>query len=332
MELLDRYMLEVRNHLPRKMKADLEAEIRSLIEDNLEDRSQAVGQEIDEEMVVEVLREFGSPEKVAASYLPEKYLIGPQLYPAFMLTLRIVLIVIGSLAMIGIGINLAQSGATIWQSLLEGVAGLYSALLQALAIVVFIFAIIQWAQPNRSDEPKAWDPRQLKNVTPPDVVRPAEPIFEIVFSIIALVFLNFYPHMIGMISYSGGQWVFAPALSQEFFRYLPWINLVLVVKLVESIILLRQGNWQTATRWLSAAGSILSIILLYSLLTGPALVAFGAETFAIFDWSASTAADLERLLNGMLRVGLGIALVFEGYSLIMTGYHLLKHKQLKFEF
>ncbi|HSQ18530.1 MAG TPA: hypothetical protein VLM83_12575, partial [Anaerolineales bacterium] len=76
MELVTRYVSEVGRQLPEKTRADLEKEIRSLIEAALDDRAQKTGRPVDEDMIVEVLKEFGPPEKMAASYLPERYLIG----------------------------------------------------------------------------------------------------------------------------------------------------------------------------------------------------------------------------------------------------------------
>ena len=63
MGLIDRYVTEVGQNLPRKERADLEAEIRSLIEDTLEARSQAEGRAADENLMVEVLKEFGPPRR-----------------------------------------------------------------------------------------------------------------------------------------------------------------------------------------------------------------------------------------------------------------------------
>jgi hypothetical protein len=114
------------------------------------------------------------PEKVTAAYLPEKYLIGPQLYPAFILTVRIVLVVIAILALIGAGISIGETGgnmASIVQSMVTSLAGLYSGALQAFGTVVVIFAIIQWARQNAVDKPKTWTPSQLRDFTAPDVVR-----------------------------------------------------------------------------------------------------------------------------------------------------------------
>jgi hypothetical protein len=285
MNLLDRYMLEVRNQLPRKLRADLEMEIRSLIEDTLEDRSQSAGREIDEDLVVEVLQEFGPPEKVAAGYLPEKYLIGPRLYPAFILTLRIALTVIVILALVGLGFNLGQNDGSlqsIGQTLLQAIGGLYSAVLQVLGIIVFIFAIMQWAQPNLSEKPRDWNPHKLKDVTQPNIVRPAKPITEIIVMIALFAIINFYPNLIFIFSNVNGEWVSSPLLNQAFFRYVPFINAILLVKVVQNLILLRHGQWQLFTRLLSIFGNVLSITLLYLLVSGPQLVVFSAETNALF--------------------------------------------------
>jgi len=327
MNLLDRYMHEVRNHLPRNMQADLEIEIRSLIEDTLEDRSQTTGREIDEALTAEVLQEFGPPEKVAAAYLPEKYLIGPQLYPTFITVLRIVLVVITILAVVGAGIRIGEAGGSlqdVWQAVLNSVAGLYSAALQAFGMVVFIFAIIQWARVNVSEKPKTWNPSQLKDITPPDVVKPSGLIAEIVFALIVLVLLNFYPNLMGLYSFANGEWQFAPIFTETFFSYVPWISLVLAIKLAENLILLREGRWQPLTRVLSIAGSIFNIALLYIMLTGPALVNLGPDTFAAFDWTPDAASRLNDLNNTLVNLILGIILAVEVFDLGKTIYQLAK--------
>ncbi len=107
--LIDDYVSEVGRRLPRKTHTDIEAEIRSILQDMLEERSQKNGKPVDEEMTLGVLKEYGAPEKVAATYLGDRYLIGPRLYPIFMLVLRIVLIVTGILALIGLGIALSSN-------------------------------------------------------------------------------------------------------------------------------------------------------------------------------------------------------------------------------
>ncbi len=88
--LLDRYVIEVGKHLPRKNRVDIEREIRSSLEDMLEDRSKESGQPVDDALILDLLRGYGAPETVAATYLPERYLIGPRLYPFFSMVVKIV--------------------------------------------------------------------------------------------------------------------------------------------------------------------------------------------------------------------------------------------------
>src|SRR5512146_73326 len=147
MELIDLYVAEVGQNLPAKGRADLEAEIRSLIEDTVEGRAQAAGRPVDEELVAEVLKEFGSPARMAASYLPPRYLIGPRFYPTFMLVMRIVLTLIGVVALVRLGVALTAPGVTFENCIAtfgQSLANFMTSALVALGNIVFIFAIIEW--------------------------------------------------------------------------------------------------------------------------------------------------------------------------------------------
>src|SRR5687768_7406766 len=97
MNLIDKYIAEVGKHLPRQQRRDIEAEIRSTLEDMLEERKQAQGT-ADDTMVIELLKEYGAPRKVAESYTGPRYLIGPRMYPIFELVTRIVVTVLFALA------------------------------------------------------------------------------------------------------------------------------------------------------------------------------------------------------------------------------------------
>src|ERR1044071_10077013 len=81
MNLIDRYIAEVDKHLPRKNRADIGAEIRSTLEDMLDERKQGDGP-ADEATVMDLLKEYGSPRDVAATYRPPQYqyLIGPRMF------------------------------------------------------------------------------------------------------------------------------------------------------------------------------------------------------------------------------------------------------------
>ena len=103
MNLIDRYIAEVGKHLPRKGRTDIEAEIRSTLEDMLEERNQASLK--DEAAVIALLREYGAPAKVAASYIGPRYLIGPRIYPTFELIVKIVMAALLGAGLLGYGVS-----------------------------------------------------------------------------------------------------------------------------------------------------------------------------------------------------------------------------------
>ena len=81
MDLIERYVYEVGRQLPRKQRADIQVELKSTLVDTLEDRVEGEPSQEDE---IKLLKEFGPPRKVAASYWPQgQYLIGPNLFPLF---------------------------------------------------------------------------------------------------------------------------------------------------------------------------------------------------------------------------------------------------------
>ena len=77
-----------------------------------------------------------------------------------------------------------------------------------------------------------------------------------------LIVLNLYPNIIGFGFFQNDEWVFlSPILSDAFFSYLPFINILGLLEIVLSIILLRQGLWQTWTRITRAALELGNIAL-----------------------------------------------------------------------
>jgi hypothetical protein len=102
MKLIDRYVTEVGKNLPLvKGRKDIEKELRSTLEDMLEDRASTTGRPRDEAMEIELLKEYGAPQTVAQTYNPHPYLIGPRMFPIFIMVLKIVITVI-SIVMTGV--------------------------------------------------------------------------------------------------------------------------------------------------------------------------------------------------------------------------------------
>ncbi|KAB2859741.1 MAG: hypothetical protein F9K46_10945, partial [Anaerolineae bacterium] len=85
-ELVERYVHQVGRYLSQKERAEIEAELRSMIQDQLDDRFEGAPSPAD---VASVLSELGDPRQMAASYGSQQYLVGPDLYPSMMRVLRL---------------------------------------------------------------------------------------------------------------------------------------------------------------------------------------------------------------------------------------------------
>src|SRR5262245_56654736 len=88
MELLDRYLHSVRFWLPRSQQKDILAELSEDIRSEIEEKEMAQGRKLTESEVEAVLKQRGSPYKVASRYLPQRYLIGPAFFPLYTLILK----------------------------------------------------------------------------------------------------------------------------------------------------------------------------------------------------------------------------------------------------
>ena len=275
MKLIDRYIAEVGRHLPRKQRADIEAEIRSTLEDMLEERKQAEG-EASEAQVIELLKEYGAPRDVADSYVGPRYLIGPRIYPTFELVTRIVLIVLFGIALAGLGLGLAQSsltGAEFMKTIADSALGLFGGLITAFGNIVLAFAILERVLPAKEfEEEEEWNPAELAREPDPDRVKFGEQIFEMFFLVVFLVIFNLYPGLIGIGFFNENDWVFiSPILTQAFFSYLPWLNILILLQLGFNIILLRRGWWNTGLRIANIILEVAGIALAVAMLRGPDL-------------------------------------------------------------
>jgi hypothetical protein len=324
MQLIDRYVRQIGRRLPQKSRADIEKEIRSALEDMLEDRSKKEGKAVDEEMTVQVLREYGKPAKVAASYLPERYLIGPQLFPTFWMIVQIVFLVLTALALVGLGINLVRAEgvpAEIGKTVLDSFGQYFAGLMSAFGNVVLVFAIMQWFAPGLkldTKEDAEWNPRDLPEVEDVDQVSMPGTIAETVGIVLGLILFNVYPQLIGIYNFSDTGSSFMPVLSAAFFSYMPWINVLWALQIGLNLWLLQQMRWHAGARWFWVAIKAGGIALAYAMLIGPSIVNITPDALIA---NLNFPADAAQILATMFSQGVKIALVV---SIVVGAFEILK--------
>jgi hypothetical protein len=305
MELIDRYIQEVKRHLSRRNRQDILAELRSALVDAVEDR--AAG-EPTEDQVAEVLKEFGPPREVAASYQPEtQYLIGPALFPLFKMVALIALAAVVGAQLLAwvVAIFLAGESFAPWDAL----AGLLSSIPMTLGWVVVVFYLLQRAEVQPELKGEDWDPYELPEVQEGEEIKRGELITGIVFSVLLLVLFTLFPENVGFLTTE--DWVFYS--NPVILRHLGWITASLLAGIILNIYLLWQGRWTPLTRVLKIAVNIFNIAVLAVLYQGH--VAWLAERNAV--GFLSTVERIPEMVGGSwqelgmqaFRMGLGIGLL-----------------------
>ena len=88
MELLERYLQAVGEHLPAKGRQDVLAELRANLLSEIEEREDGAGRPLNDAELGAVLESHGMPVIVAARYRPQHALIGPAMFPIYWYTLK----------------------------------------------------------------------------------------------------------------------------------------------------------------------------------------------------------------------------------------------------
>ena len=144
MDLLDNYLNTIRWNLPRGANADdIVAELQDVIASRIEEREDALNRPLTKDETSAVLRDFGHPLVVAARYGTQQWLIGPEVFPFYLFSLKIVLaislvILVFSGAAGGI-LGDQHAMRTVMQGLHEG----WWSLLANAGLVTLIFAVIE---------------------------------------------------------------------------------------------------------------------------------------------------------------------------------------------
>jgi hypothetical protein len=305
MTLIDKYINQVGDNLPEKDREDIKAEIRSILEDTLESRSETAGRPVDDAMTVEVLKEFGTPGKMAASYLPPRYLIGPRLYPTFLMVLKIALGITALVVVVTTSVSAAHQALSVEATvpiITKGLAEGAGSLLSVFGNIVFIFAMIEWGLSRAKEHTEKegnWDPRSLEGREDNDLFKPWERIPDIVFTLALLLVFNFYPQWIGVffIDQATGMWVHIPFLSQTFFQYLPWLNILWLAALALNFALLRSGKWQPWSRWFQIGMDVYTLVLFIRMASGNPIVEFAQDKINQLGAIGTSMSQMQPLIN-----------------------------------
>jgi hypothetical protein len=90
MDLIDRYVQNVRLFLPWGQQDDIGRELAANLRAEIQDREAEAGRTLNTDEVQAILKRWGHPIAVAGRYQPRQYLIGPPLFPVYVFVLKMV--------------------------------------------------------------------------------------------------------------------------------------------------------------------------------------------------------------------------------------------------
>jgi hypothetical protein len=159
MDLVERYMAAVGRQLPAKQAGDILAELREEFLARQEERESALGRPLDKKDVEALLVEFGHPLVVAGRYRKTQHLIGPEVFPFWWATLKVVLLIV-----LGVYVVLIALGVLTGEVAKARAAAptVMSALIFTFGLITLIFAAFE--RFGKTGFLQDWKPRHLPPV------------------------------------------------------------------------------------------------------------------------------------------------------------------------
>jgi hypothetical protein len=313
MDLIERYIQDVSHRLPRRLRGDVEKELRSSLHDALDAHAADAGDRAEsgtsDDRVVELLRQFGPPAQLAASYRSgTSYLVGPELYPAFLKTIKIVAIVIAGITIASIVAGAIGEDNALFE-IAKGLvlSNLFNEIVGTMGWVVLVFWIIQLATSSSRESagadmlgapgaakspPTEWDPHTLPKRDDPDRIGRTGLKVEMAIMIALIVLFAVFPRAVGATVETNGERHWVALMGPGFLagRWLLYAGLLGTVVL--NMMLLRYNRWTIPTRVFDLAISGVFIVALLPMVTGGNVVANNPADLVANGWSPSAAEDL----------------------------------------
>lgn len=265
-DIISRYVYAVTKRLPFSQRADIEKELRSLIDDMLLERcgdNAPTSKDIDE-----VLIELGAPDELAQRYSEHpNYLIGPEYYDTYLLIMKIVIpCVTFGLFIANVVLAVFSSGQNIITAVGSFLAATFMALVQAFAFITLGFAGAEYfKRKGRSQKPKEnWYPNMLPPLQPQHKeIKKSEAITGIIFSCLIIILFNFAPQLIGFYFFSSEMKI-VPIFNMEYYNnVLPLFNLCFILGLAREIIKLTIGRYTVGLCVATIVANLASLITVF---------------------------------------------------------------------
>ena len=187
MDLIDRYLATIGYLLPRRQREDITAELRDILLTRKEEQEQALGRPLTREEESALLRAFGNPIAVAARYGRQHYLVGPELYPLYVLCVKVLVAIVAVSAVFAGVIGVAVHLQTPDRAVGIAVSALWNGTVSSIGSLTIIAAVLQHYG-IRLKVLDNWNPQHLPSRPIPRPETAFQQIAGIVFQTLFILF------------------------------------------------------------------------------------------------------------------------------------------------
>jgi hypothetical protein len=162
--LLDRYIYAVKQRLPCAKRDDIAAELHEILRSQVDDEEARLQRPLTDAEIEQILKKYGAPRNVAASYGSYRYLIGPEIFPSYLVAVRIVLWVLAPITLFMLLMSAVLAEENFAENLAETFWTMLSIGLFNLVAVTLVFAWLGRVRSGTSEED--WDLDELPEAVP----------------------------------------------------------------------------------------------------------------------------------------------------------------------
>jgi HAAS len=239
MKLIDNYLDETGIYLPKDQRDDILAELRELVQEQVADRASREERSATLEDEEAVLQGLGHPMKMARSYLPQRWLIGPALFPAYLRSLRVATTIVLAVQVLLMFATAGPSPSDISAAELFG--DLLETAFTVFAVVTIVFAVLEVSGEKLSLY-EGWRPESLGGGRRAGVDY-GELTTNLITETVALLWWN------GMIAFPdfSEHWGAKLRLTDAWVTLYWPVNLVFGLSLALHLFLVLRGQWRIRT-------------------------------------------------------------------------------------
>ncbi|KAA9132621.1 hypothetical protein F3N42_05220 [Marinihelvus fidelis] len=279
--LVENYLHAVARHLRPEDRDAVLADLRDAIDGELEGLAESSDRSLSRAEVESVLQGFGHPLRVARGYQPQRYLIGPTLYPDWWRTLRFA--VVAALA-IQVVVMLVIGVTTGWRT---GPLGVISQSV-SLAFWVAVWVTVAFIALEYSGERLKWYDRWKASSLLDGSVSPVNRGDLLTNLVSEGFFLLWWNGVVRLDSWiPAGTFSFSLA---DAWAPLYWpLNIVFGLAFLLHLLVLSRGVWQRWTLVIEAGTSLVMLGLVLYLASVPdLLIVSGAPAVLAESWAERT--------------------------------------------